>query len=76
MTISKKKKKADSPYETIQILKTDTARLMELAMEISVANGEGYRNPPPPATMVNLAVGSLEKHTKPTSRMVNGEVIH
>ena len=70
------KKKVDSPFETIQILKTDTAKLMEIAMDISVANGHEFRNPPPPATMVNLAVGSLEKHTKPTSRMVNGEVIH
>ena len=54
------KKKADSPFETIQILKTDTARLMELAMDISEANGEAYRNPPPPATMINLAVDALQ----------------
>jgi hypothetical protein len=54
------KKKVDSPYETIQILKTDTARLMEMAMDISVANGEEYRNPPPPAQMINLAVDALE----------------
>ena len=54
-----KKKKVDSPFETIQILKTDTARLMEIAMNISLANGEAYRNPPPPATMVNLAVDAL-----------------
>ena len=54
------KKKKDSPFETIQILKTDRAKLMEIAMDISVANGEEYRNPPPPATMVNLAVDALQ----------------
>ena len=54
-----KKKKVDSPYETIQILKTDTAKLMEIAMDISVANGHEFRNPPPPATMVNIAVDAL-----------------
>ena len=55
----KKKKKVDSPFETIQILKRDKAKLMEIAMNISVANGEEYSNPPPPATMVNIAVDAL-----------------
>ena len=54
-----KKKKKDSPFETIQILKTDRAKLMQIAMDISLANGEAYRNPPPPATMVSLAVSAL-----------------
>ena len=69
-----KNKKADSPYETIQILKTDTARLMELAMKISVANGEEYRNPPPPATMVNYAVDALSIISKPTTTITKREL--
>ena len=62
-----KKKKKDSPFETIQILKTDKARLMELAMQISVAKGDEYNNPPPPATMVNYAVDALSIISKPTT---------
>jgi len=69
-----KKKKVDSPFETIQILKTDRAKLMEMAMDISVANGEEYSNPPPPATMVNLAVSAL--HISQLENELEKETIH
>ena len=73
-----KKKKSDSPYETIQLLKTDTDRLMKMAMAISVANGDEFRKPPCPATMVNHAVTALEILSKPTTKITRarGVVLH
>ena len=73
-----KKKKNDSPYETIQILKKDRARLMDLAMQISVAKGEGYKSPPPPAQMIEYAINALEILSKPTTKITSSdeEVLH
>ena len=69
-----KKKKKVSPFETIQILKTDRAKLFELAMQIKEANGEqsyGFGDKrtslPCPATMVGYAVDALSIISKPTT---------
>ena len=65
-----KKKKKDSPFETIQILKKDRARLMDLAMQISVAKGEGYKSPPSYShgivTGIGYDGGRIENHIDPT----------
>ena len=68
MTIKKKvstKKKAVTPFTTIQILKTDKAKLMDLAMQISQESGKGYTNPPYPSVMVNKAVNHLDFAMRP-----------
>ena len=69
-----KKKKANSPYETIQLLKTDTDKLMSMAMDISVANGDEFRNPPSPVTMVNMAVEALSMLSKQTATITKKEL--
>ena len=73
-----KKKKKVSPFETIQILKTDRAKLFELAMQIKEANGEQISGTslPCPATMVGYAVDALVIISKPTTKVTNAEVLN
>jgi len=68
------KKKVDSPFETIQILKADRAKLFDLAFKIKEAKGvqdygfgDNRTELPHPATMVGYAVDALEHRVAPTA---------
>ena len=58
---AKKKTNTKSHLTTIQIRKEDRAKLFELAWKISRDPKSNYDKPPAPATMVNLAVSTLER---------------
>ena len=63
-----RKKTKENPFTTIEILKSDRQKLMDLAMRISVANYGDYSKPPYPSTMVGHAVDALNIVINPPAK--------